>query len=313
MNCKYCGNELHESDAFCTQCGAAVNESNSKRIWSAIGKAACYFIAFNLIQLITATVYTIAISFVGSFMVMSGFVAADDPLTYVTTLYYTYINELLIMTGILTIVALFLFFRIRHRRLTREIRLRPVSFGTIVLAVILGICAQYAINFTLSQISVYLPEWIITTLVDQNEIFSNGSFTVELLDVVIVTPIVEEIIFRGLIHTRLRSALPKAAAIAISSVIFGLAHGNVLGFIYAGALGVILALVFEKYDSIIPPMLIHAGFNGASYLLDLLPNNLLIILGIYFISIALMVAIIYYMIHKKAGTHNIEQEPRYTA
>jgi len=309
MNCKHCGSELVEGAAFCTQCGAAVSESRSKKIWVALGKAACYFIVFNLIQIISVTVYSIVISIVCNVLILSGHIIADDPIAYINTLYYTYINELLTISGLLTILAMFIFFRARKRRLHKEIKLRPVSPSVIILAVVLGMAAQLAINFTLSIMSVFLPEWMFSALEDQNGILTNGSIITQIVNVALITPIVEEIIFRGLIHTRLRRALPKAAAVAVSSVIFGIAHGNIIGFFYAGALGVILALVFEKYESVIPPMLIHAGFNGTSYLLTLLPNNPLIIWGLYFISIAITIAILYLMLRKNAARDYTPNQP----
>ena len=53
----------------------------------------------------------------------------------------------------------------------------------------------------------------------------------------VVSPIVEEVVFRGLVAKRIQDYLGTAWAVALSAVIFGAYHGNVMQFVYAGLLG----------------------------------------------------------------------------
>ncbi len=312
MICKFCGSELPEGSVFCTSCGARADEteapqeapvsnapSKARQIWAAIGKAICYFLVFNLVQIATAFIYSFGISFAVGFSAgMSGIVDPEAITEAINKIYYQYINEMMAVSGILTILTMFIFFRARKKRLTREIKVNKTSLLVLLGALALGVAAQFAINVTISLLSPLLPEWIFTALEDQNGILDNGSMVFQIINVAVITPIVEEMMFRGLIHTRLSRALSRVTAVAVSSVIFGIAHGNVLGFFYAGSLGVVLALVFDRYDSILPAIFIHAGFNGASYILMMFPENTLLILGVYFISIAVMAALLFLMLKK---------------
>ena len=57
------------------------------------------------------------------------------------------------------------------------------------------------------------------------------------LSTVLFAPIAEEVIFRGLVYTRLRRAMPAALACVLSSLVFGLLHGQLLWIAYAFIMG----------------------------------------------------------------------------
>jgi membrane protease YdiL (CAAX protease family) len=79
---------------------------------------------------------------------------------------------------------------------------------------------------------------------------------------VVLAPLFEEVVFRGLLFSTLRSALPATAAIALSGLIFGVAHGyGALGFLDVASSGMLWAWAFEKTKSIWPGMAAHAATN----------------------------------------------------
>lgn len=76
-----------------------------------------------------------------------------------------------------------------------------------------------------------------------------------------ITPFVEELVFRGLGFSLLRP-FGSAAAILITALTFGLAHGLPAGIPVFTMIGIFLALVRNRADSVYPAMAIHAAFNG---------------------------------------------------
>lgn len=60
----------------------------------------------------------------------------------------------------------------------------------------------------------------------------------------------------------------KAFGVVSVSVVFGLLHGNVIQFIFAFLVGLVLAYITIKTESIIPAMCIHALNNGMSAVSD---------------------------------------------
>ena len=87
---------------------------------------------------------------------------------------------------------------------------------------------------------------------------------------VVAAPITEELFFRGWFYTGLRSRVGAIATIAVTSILFALAHWEKT-HLYALAVlpvGVALGLIRERTGSIGASMAFHAGYNGfASVLL----------------------------------------------
>lgn len=80
-----------------------------------------------------------------------------------------------------------------------------------------------------------------------------------------VYPLIEEIIFRGFFYRILRKYVPAVFAIAVSAVLFGVYHGNLVQGIYGFCMGVLIALVYEKTGDFAIPCLFHATANLAVY------------------------------------------------
>ena len=87
-----------------------------------------------------------------------------------------------------------------------------------------------------------------------------------LLGTVVLTPVLEELAFRGLLFATLRRRLPLVAAAPASAAVFALAHGyGVLGFLAVFWSGLVWAVAYEKTGSLLPSIAAHAVDNlGAS-------------------------------------------------
>ncbi|MFZ0034010.1 MAG: CPBP family intramembrane glutamic endopeptidase, partial [Sedimentisphaerales bacterium] len=82
---------------------------------------------------------------------------------------------------------------------------------------------------------------------------------------VAIVPAFEEMLFRGLFQTMLRSILLKPwSSIAISSVLFALAHTNVEHWPALFVLSLCMGYSYEKSGSLLRPIFIHSLFNAIS-------------------------------------------------
>jgi len=80
---------------------------------------------------------------------------------------------------------------------------------------------------------------------------------------VVWAPFVEECLFRGTLHTALRSRMGPAAAVVLSSIAFGAIHPyDLAGVLQVAIMGVSFAIVREWRGSLIAPMVMHALHNG---------------------------------------------------
>ncbi|BET11758.1 CPBP family intramembrane glutamic endopeptidase [Pandoraea sputorum] len=81
--------------------------------------------------------------------------------------------------------------------------------------------------------------------------------------VCIIAPVVEEMLFRGIILRGFLKQYPPGTAIAHSAAVFGLAHLNVYQFVAALVIGLILGKMYERTRSILPGILLHMVYNTA--------------------------------------------------
>ena len=103
--------------------------------------------------------------------------------------------------------------------------------------------------------------------------------------VVIVAPLAEEILFRGLLFTRFSRSGGVYFGMVASSLIFGLMHGTAIWFIYTALIGFVLAFVFYRSRSLVYPMLLHLSFNLTSFIFsENIPIYVVIISAVIFVA-----------------------------
>ncbi|QJC50950.1 CPBP family intramembrane metalloprotease [Paenibacillus albicereus] len=84
----------------------------------------------------------------------------------------------------------------------------------------------------------------------------------------IVSPVYEEIFYRGFIYRWLRTRTGRTGAIVLSSLIFTLAHYPTLNAMPVNFLsGIVLAWTYERTGSVVPGMIVHGAFNTIAVLL----------------------------------------------
>lgn len=79
----------------------------------------------------------------------------------------------------------------------------------------------------------------------------------------IIAPVTEELFFRGML-LKVMSKANQRFAIFATAVFFGLAHGNIPQFLLAFLLGIFLAHITMKHNSIIPSITVHIFINTFS-------------------------------------------------
>ena len=78
---------------------------------------------------------------------------------------------------------------------------------------------------------------------------------------VLIGPVCEELIFRGLTLKYAKRAMPFWVANLLQALLFGVFHMNMIQGVYAFVVGIVLGFICEKSCSIYPSMLFHILFN----------------------------------------------------
>lgn len=245
-----------------------------QQILIAAAKAGAYLALFLGSQMVVSMVYSALISMQMMLEDPSGF----DFQRYVDAVLARNM-EISMVSNLLTLLVLFIVFKARRKKLRNELWLEPASGLVFGWAAGLAFCLYWTVTLAMS----YLPESWLNDYAEASSVLDQTGF-VAVLATAIVGPIAEEVVFRGLIFTRLRRVLPGQWAIVISAAVFGLCHGNFVWFLYAFSLGLIFAWVTERTGSILPSMVMHIVFNSTSELAGLLGDETGIVFFVFVLA-----------------------------
>lgn len=147
----------------------------------------------------------------------------------------------------------------------------------------------YGINFFLNLISS------ATNIEGQKFIVQRPIYT-DIIYAICIAPILEEIVFRGVLMTYLKK-YGIQTAIIVSSLFFGISHYNIYMIIPAFFIGVVLAYVSYKY-SIKYSILLHILLNIVANMSKIVfvlkgPKEIFPLLGIIFISLFVLCLIFF--------------------
>lgn len=87
------------------------------------------------------------------------------------------------------------------------------------------------------------------------------------LAVCVMAPMLEEMLFRGIVLRGFLQRYPRWQAIFMSALLFGAAHMNIYQFVVGFVMGTVLAWLYERTRSLIPCIALHATYNTTTLLL----------------------------------------------
>ena len=127
----------------------------------------------------------------------------------------------------------------------------------------------------------------------------NGGWSILML--VVLAPVMEEVLFRGILLESVRSKHSAGRAIVVSALMFGVIHLIPQQVVNAFVIGLILGYIYVRTESLWPVIVIHALNNAMAYVImqwsdganitvrSLIENNTLYAV-VYGVSLAALVA-----------------------
>ncbi|WP_213952783.1 CPBP family intramembrane glutamic endopeptidase [Variovorax sp. dw_954] len=89
----------------------------------------------------------------------------------------------------------------------------------------------------------------------------------------ILAPVLEEMLFRGIVLRGFLRQYSRWHAILGSAVLFGAAHLNIYQFVVGIAMGVVLGWLYERTRSLIPCIALHVAYNSGLVAMGRLVNS----------------------------------------
>lgn len=191
---------------------------------------------------------------------------------------------LVVLSDFIMLLILFLIFRLNKKNFIEKLNFKKIKFKESLYIIILGIGISIVLLFLAGTLSKIIPSYNVV----QNNLEIARNSLIQIVSTVILVPIYEEIIFRGIIFGYLKKNYNTSVAIILQAVIFGITHLNVVQGIYTFLLALVLALVYIYSDSILGSIIVHIIFNLLG--IDIIPK--IIEYNRNFISIILILGIV---------------------
>lgn len=186
----------------------------------------------------------------------------------------------------------------RSKRGSKQARVRFSSKGFDPMVLLSGFLMMLSITIIIEPLLAILP----TSMPD----LKVGGWQM-LVSIVVVAPILEEFICRGLLLESLRAKRGVVAALLLSSLFFALMHIDGVLSVNAFFLGLVLGYIYIITKSIFAPIILHAINNTIAYVMMLFDKDTVMIRDMiqndsiyYGICAVAMVVFVYSSLHARA-------------
>lgn len=125
--------------------------------------------------------------------------------------------------------------------------------------------AKLPVSFALALLSFGILQLLRTALSPDAPLQPVPAFLV-MLDLVLISPLLEEWVFRAEGYLTLKSGMPAWCALFISSLLFAAGHLDTGSPIAAFVFGILAILLLETSSSLLFPILLHVLLNAVSFL-----------------------------------------------
>ncbi len=254
--------------------------------------------SLNYIKNILKVIIWPIIFVVGEFLIQYVFVAIfnskekgtmtnNEFIDYIKTLEYqdklnNYINSKSLLIVLITMIV---FIPIFYNLFKKYKTANNFKIKNILVPILFGVSISLVYNITLFNINN------IIYFTDKFE-SSPLPIIVQLVCSGICGPILEELVFRGIVYNKLKTFNKPMTAIILCSVIFGLIHMDIIDSVYAFGVSFMFIYLYEKYHTLKAPILMHISLNSTIILMSGLIVNNFIVFNLYLLIVSILVLLI---------------------
>jgi membrane protease YdiL (CAAX protease family) len=179
-------------------------------------------------------------------------------------------NLLLTTYAVFSSVSLLLFLFITKKILNFEWSALGVKWSGWkgVFATVPALFSYFVISLGLTYIATkIIPGFKLEQAQDVGfkDIKQSSELVMSFLALVVFTPIMEELVFRGMLFKGLNKRLPFWISAIAASLVFATLHGQWNVAVDTFALSLILCYLVKSYDSILPTIFLHAIKNSIAF------------------------------------------------
>lgn len=235
-----------------------------KGIWKAIA----YFVLYLVLTMIFQTLLSIVFMAIG---VANGL---NDE-TLIVEFANNNILGVTVISGILTVLILYLVFKLRKKQVKQEWKLNKFKAKNVAFASVIAF--SFSFLFALCTYNISMEN---SLMISKSVGYYNGTSpllgtALMIANLLVIAPVTEEIALRGIVYTRVEKSTNTVTAIIVSSILFGLMHftaGGIVLVIGAMLMALVFGYIFYKFQSLWVCIIAHAVANFPDFILYNKPN-----------------------------------------
>lgn len=183
--------------------------------------------------------------------------------------------------------------------LKKLLPVRLLNGKALIVAVLAGVLLCILANAMVNSAQYIVPE-VIARYEQIMEESGFGSGPLMFVAAVILAPVGEEFLCRGIImHYAKKVSGRFWIANMIQALLFGIMHMNIVQGTYAFVIGLVLGWLYERYQTLVIPIIIHfvVNFSSSTWIFVIfyfLPQNLFTSMAILAASAAALVLVLYW-------------------
>lgn len=263
-------------------------DGNNKISYSGVN----WLLFFNIILYVVITELVI---------IVNSYISYNEPDTYLT--------RIIVQTfGIL--LPVILYSKSKGVDFADFYRVKPLSLKNCAVIIGLGVCWQfigYILKFaSTSLFGLFKVTYTVNT---QKTPISTSPYELipALLALVVLPAVAEELLFRGLV-VRSYEKWGTKSAIAISAVFFSILHLDIINVVATLLMGILLAYVVVKTDSILSGVLLHFVNNLTATIIMLIISNTKNFRAEAIIFISAGAIVLFFFLLSRFGRMNIKSK-----
>ena len=169
-----------------------------------------------------------------------------------------------IVSGLLTVLFLYFWFKIPKKDIKKEWKLNSFAFRNLIKACLLSFSLSSVFSFLTLNADIKNSRLIAVSAQYYSSMMPYIGTILMVLNLLVIAPVAEELALRGIVYTRIEKELKPIVAIIVSAVLFGLMHFGAGGVILvAGAtiMGLVFGFLMHKYRSLWLCIIAHICAN----------------------------------------------------
>jgi len=196
------------------------------------------------------------------------------------------LGEFLNSTKIYLVIILAIIFIPLLLKQYKKFNIKENTCNNLYLYILFTVVLSISYNI----LGFYFDKLLVTNL------YSSPDLIVGLISTVLIGPIIEELMFRGVMYNTLKNKFSIKKSALLTTILFTFSHFNLIQMFYTFIFGYFLIFIYEKYQNIKYPIILHMISNLTTTLICILIIKDYLILNIILLFLSI---IILYIIYRK--------------